>query len=69
VNTRLLVDPVACDGIGMCAYLADQVVQLDSWGYPVVPPRALDAGEARQAARAVSGCPRQALRLDSASTT
>jgi ferredoxin len=68
-GTRLRVDPVACAGIGMCAHLADDLVRLDSWGYPVLPQRDLAAGEARQAARAVTGCPRRALRLDAASTT
>ena len=50
-------------GIGMCAHLAEDLVRLDSWGYPVVPQRDLDPDEARHAARAVTGCPRRALRL------
>jgi ferredoxin len=66
-GTRLRVDPVARAGIGMCAHLAEDLVRLDSWGYPVVPQRDLAVGEARQAARAVIGCPRRALRLDPAS--
>jgi len=68
-GTRLRVDPVACAGIGMCAHLAEDLVRLDSWGYPVVPQRDLDTDEARQAARAVTGCPRRALWLASESTT
>ena len=63
-GTRLRVDPVACAGIGMCAHLAEDLVRLDSWGYPMVPLRVLEPGESRQAARAVTGCPRHALRLD-----
>jgi ferredoxin len=60
---QLVVDPVACDGVGMCAQLAPDVVTLDTWGYPVVPRDGLAGDEARQAARAVAGCPRRALLL------
>jgi len=60
---RLRVDPVACEGIGMCAHLADGLVRLDSWGFPVVPDRALSDPERRRARRAVAGCPRRALEL------
>ena len=61
---RLRVDPVACDGIGLCAHLAAGVVELDRWGYPIVssdPLRGGDVGEARSAVRA---CPRRALWLE-----
>jgi ferredoxin len=60
---QLHVDPVACDGVGMCAQLAPDVVRLDTWGFPVVPRDALSADEGKQAARAVAGCPRRALML------
>ncbi len=60
---RLRVDPVACQGIGMCAHLADGLVRLDSWGFPVVPDRTLSDPERRRAHRAVAGCPRRALEL------
>jgi ferredoxin len=62
-GVRLRVDPVACDGIGMCAHLADRLVRLDSWGYPIVPERGLGEGELRAAEKAVAGCPRRALTL------
>lgn len=61
---RLRVDPIACDGIGLCAHLAPDVVELDRWGYPVVatgPMTDAEAGSARRAARA---CPRRALWID-----
>ena len=60
---KLLVNPVACDGIGMCTQLAPDVVTTDSWGFPVVPSRELSAKEAKQANRAVAGCPKRALLL------
>jgi ferredoxin len=58
---RLEVDPVACDGVGLCAHLAPAVVQLDRWGYPVLPVTALSRSQERRANRAVRGCPRRAL--------
>lgn len=62
-GTRLLVDPVACQGIGMCAHLAPRIIDLDPWGYPVVPTAELDRPDRRAAERAVRGCPRRALQL------
>lgn len=60
---RLRVDPVACDGIGMCAHLASDLVRLDSWGYPIVTDRPVRGADGRRAQRAVSACPRRALFL------
>jgi ferredoxin len=60
---RLVVDPVACDGIGMCAHLARDLISPDSWGYPITVRDPLTPREERQARRAVSGCPRSALLL------
>jgi ferredoxin len=61
---RLRVDPVLCDGIGICAHLAPELVRVDSWGYPIVPLESLDERDQKQAQRAVRGCPRKALFLD-----
>lgn len=60
-DRRLRVDPIACDGVGLCAHVAPDVVALDPWGYPVLPlgPPEHD----RQARRAVRACPKRALRL------
>jgi ferredoxin len=60
---KLLVNPVACDGIGMCTQLAPDVVTTDSWGFPVVPNRELSKSEVKQTKRAVAGCPKRALLL------
>ena len=60
---RLRVDPVACDGIGMCAHVAPRLVGVDSWGYPVVDGSPLDRRAARAATAAVASCPRRALFL------
>jgi ferredoxin len=63
VDLELLVNPVACDGIGMCTQLAPDVVTTDSWGFPVAARGALSDEEIRQAERAVAGCPKKALLL------
>jgi ferredoxin len=60
---HLRVDPLACDGIGICAHLAPDLVAVDSWGYPIVPRDALGKRALRQAQTAVTGCPRRALFL------
>jgi ferredoxin len=60
---RLVVDRVRCDGVGICAHVAARVVDLDDWGYPVVPDRPLTSRDARAARAAVRACPRRALLL------
>jgi ferredoxin len=63
-HTRLHVDPIACDGRGLCAELLPEMISQDDWGFPVirdihVPPRLRG-----QAAGAVRLCPKLALRLE-----
>ena len=62
-NVMLRIDPQACDGIGMCAHLAPDLVTLDRWGYPIIPTRVLNVEEITQATKAVKGCPKKALHL------
>ena len=62
-GSRLVVDHVTCDGIGMCAHLAPDVVRADSWGYPIIAGDTLTTREERQARKAIAGCPRKALLL------
>ncbi|MGV8978849.1 MAG: ferredoxin [Cellulomonas sp.] len=63
-EVRLRVDPVACDGIGLCAHLAAGVVELDRWGYPVVSSEPLRRGDLGDARSAVRACPRRALWIE-----
>ncbi|HSN06668.1 MAG TPA: ferredoxin [Candidatus Angelobacter sp.] len=63
-SVALRIDPSVCDGVGICAHLAPDLVTVDSWGYPILRPGALrSASERRQAEAAVAACPRKALRL------
>jgi ferredoxin len=61
---RLRLDPIACDGVGICLLLAPALVQPDSWGYPIVEGKTLSAAELKKARRAVRACPHRALQLD-----
>ena len=36
MSLRIVVNPVACDGHGICAELLPELVSLDDWGYPMV---------------------------------
>ena len=62
---RLHVDWIACDGRGVCAELLPEVLVADDWGYP----RSRAGGDPevpealrRHAERAVTHCPRLALK-------
>jgi ferredoxin len=63
VSERLRVDIVACDGVGICAHLAPDVVRVDSWGFPILPAEPLSGARHRQARAAATACPRKALFL------
>ena len=63
VPVRLRVDPVACEGIGLCAQLAGGAVELDRWGYPMIGA-VLEPGDLGAARRAVKACPRKALWIE-----
>ena len=62
MTEKLLVNPIECEGHGVCAELLPEMVTLDEWGYPIVDGRPLPPGLERDARAAVSACPTQALR-------
>lgn len=62
-RTTLRVDPIACDGHGLCAELFPERVALDDWGFPLIDQTPIPASLERHARRAVSECPKCALRL------
>ncbi|HEV2591357.1 MAG TPA: ferredoxin [Gaiellaceae bacterium] len=62
---ELHLDPIACDGHGLCAELFPEGITLDDWGFPIIEGAVPPALE-KQAQRAVSACPMQALRLHAA---
>lgn len=65
-SMRLVVNPITCEGHGLCAELLPEWVQLDDWGYPKVNPDPVPPELHDHARRAVAACPTLALlvRLD-----
>ncbi|MGO9178631.1 MAG: ferredoxin [Candidatus Limnocylindrales bacterium] len=59
----LRLDPIRCDGYGMCAVVLPDRITLDEWGYPVIEPGPVPEGLLSRASRAVDVCPVLALRL------
>ena len=57
------VNPVACDGSGLCAELLPERISLDDWGYPIVDETPLTPELVQHAQRAVDACPTMALLL------
>jgi ferredoxin len=62
---RLRVNPIACEGHGLCAELLPERIVLDDWGYPMIDDRPLPNELVEHARRAVDACPTLALLLDS----
>ena len=65
---RLVLDPIACDGHGICAELFPEWIQLDDWGYPIVAPGSVPPQLIDDARRAVTYCPVLAFKLRPATT-
>ena len=61
---RLRVDPIACDGRGLCAEVLPELITLDDWGFPIILDKDVPPVLRREAAEAVRLCPLLALRLD-----
>lgn len=66
MSARLRVDPIACDGRGLCVELLPELIAADDWGYPIVSGDAVPPQLEAQAHRAVESCPLLALRLERA---
>jgi len=64
---RLVVDPIVCDGHGLCAELLPELIELDDWGYPILRSSEVPRELAGYARRAIAACPVLALRLIPAS--
>ena len=63
-GARLRVDPIACDGRGLCAEVLPELITLDDWGFPIIRAEDIPPGLRAGVAEAFRLCPRLALRLD-----
>lgn len=61
---RLRVDPIACEGRGICAEILPELITLDDWGFPIVSDVDVPVGLLDEAREAVRICPKLALRLE-----
>src|SRR5204862_354536 len=55
----LRVDPIACDGHGLCAELFPERIHLDDWGFPIVDDEPVPPALETHARRAGDGTPRR----------
>jgi ferredoxin len=60
----LRVNPILCDGHGLCAELLPEAIELDEWGFPIIEATPLARSLELHARRAVAACPVLALRLE-----
>jgi ferredoxin len=67
VSHRLRVNPIRCDGHGLCAELFPERVRQDDWGYPIVSAAPFGEDLLPLARRAVAACPVLALVLEQVS--
>jgi len=63
-GARLRVDPIACDGRGLCAEIVPELIGLDDWGFPVIGGNDVPEHLLAEAREAIRLCPMLALRLE-----
>lgn len=68
MRRRLVVNPIACTGHGLCAQMLPEFIRLDEWGFPIVSDQAVPDDLGSLARRTIRICPTLALRLDPAAT-
>jgi ferredoxin len=61
MSKRLVLNPIACVGHGLCAELFPEGITLDDWGYPIINPAPIPRHLEEHARRAVEACPTLAL--------
>lgn len=64
MRARLRVNPITCEGHGLCAELLPELIRLDDWGYPIVDEAEVPNELLGLARRACDACPTLALLLD-----
>lgn len=60
---RLRINPIACNGHGMCAELLPELIDLDEWGYPIVKTSDIPLNLMDMAKRAERICPTLAVMI------
>jgi ferredoxin len=63
--SEIRINPIACDGHGLCAELLPELIALDEWGFPVLRDTEVPGSLASQARRAADLCPSLAVLFSS----
>ncbi len=63
-RARLRVNPIACDGRGLCAEILPELITLDDWGFPIIRPGGVPDHLHVEARGTIRICPQLALRLE-----
>ena len=61
---RLRINPITCDGHGLCAELLPELLTVDDWGYPAPVVTEVPAELESHAQRAAQQCPTLAIVLE-----
>jgi ferredoxin len=64
MSSRLRVNPIMCEGHGLCAELLPELIRLDDWGYPIIEEPDVPGDLEGLARKAVDVCPTLALLLE-----
>lgn len=64
MSEHLRVDPIACNGHGLCEELLPELVRLDDWGYPIIEASEVPPELSALARKAADSCPTLALLLE-----
>ena len=64
MSGRLRVNPITCEGHGLCAELLPELIRLDDWGYPIIDEASVPEDLLALARRAADACPTLALLLE-----
>jgi ferredoxin len=64
MSDRLRVNPIACDGSGLCFELLPELISPDDWGFPMVAAAPIPEELRTEVRRAVSACPKLALLIE-----
>lgn len=60
-NATITINPIACDGHGMCAELLPELIYLDDWGFPVIREKQIPRDLLEIARKAERICPTLAV--------
>lgn len=63
-STVLRINPITCEGHGLCAELLPELMALDDWGYPYPMTVAIPPSFEALAGRAAKVCPTLAIQLE-----